>query len=299
MPLGWRPFFQQEKLILRENFETSLRHILRFEGGYVDHPADPGGATNLGITRDTLARFRGRPVSKAEVRALGRDTAREIYRKFYWDALRCDEMPGGLDLALFDCGVNQGTSRAARLLQTALRITVDGIIGPVTIRSAKSADRATLLTEFMALRMRAYGRLSRLFRTFGLGWSRRLMSAHSAAQALIDRGCTVDRVPDTTQAPPQPNSDPERKDSLMNFILDRLREPSTFAGVAAFLAGVGIFGLSENEWNQIFGAITSVAGVVAMLMRDGGGTSPAKRPSGEPSQTGGEAPPEETWPFER
>lgn len=254
---------------MKANFETSLRHILRFEGGYVDHPADPGGATNLGITRQTLSRFRGRPVSKAEMRALDRDTAREIYRKFYWDALRCDDMPGGIDLALFDCGVNQGTGRAARLLQTALKTGIDGIIGSVTMRAVNSADPVALLSEFMALRMRAYGRLSRLFRTFGLGWSRRLMSAYSAAQALIATGTMAERVPDPGAAPAKPASVPDRKDGFMNFILDRLREPSTFAGVAAFLAGVGIFGLSENEWNQIFGAVASVAGVLAMFMRDG------------------------------
>jgi len=251
---------------LRDNFEMALRHILRFEGGYVDHPEDPGGATNLGITRETLSRFRGRAVSKAEVRALDRNTAREIYRRFYWNALRCDDMPSGLDLAVFDSGVNQGTGRAARLLQIALKVSVDGIIGPVTVRAANQADTRTLLSEFMALRMRSYGRLSGLFRTFGLGWSRRLMAAHTAALALTGEQAEPSRAPTTA---PNPLPEPQKEMSLMNFILQRLREPSTFAGVAAFLAGVGLFGLSENEWNQVFGAVASVAGVVAMLMRDG------------------------------
>lgn len=259
---------------MRANFEKAVDHILEFEGGYVDHPDDPGGATNLGITRATLARFRGRPVSKAEVRALDRDTAAEIYRHLYWDALRCEAMPGGIDLALFDCGVNQGTGRAARLLQAALRVDVDGIIGPVTLAAASDADRMALLNEFMARRMRAYGRLTRLFRTFGLGWSRRLMSAHSLAQAMIVAERAGSKEP---AAPPRgipPQSETERKDGLMHFLIDRLREPSTYAGVAAFLAGIGVFGLSEHEWNQIFGAVASVAGVAAMLMSDSASTPP-------------------------
>jgi len=251
---------------LKANFQTALRHVLEFEGGYVDHPNDPGGATNMGVTRATLANYRGRSVSKAEVRALDRDTARDIYRKLYWDALRCDEMPGGIDLALFDCGVNQGTGRAARLLQTALKVRVDGIIGPVTMRAVRSAGPSALLTEFMAQRMRAYGRLSQLFRTFGLGWSRRLMAAHGTARSLLADAAEGVRPAPAPRPKPEP---PKDEETSMTFILKRLREASTYAGIAAFLAGIGLFGLSENEWNQVFGAVASVAGVVAMLLRDG------------------------------
>ncbi len=251
---------------MKANFEKALRHVLAFEGGYVDHPNDPGGATNLGITRATLSGYLGRSVSKSEVRALSHETARDIYRKLYWDALRCDEMPGGIDLALFDCGVNQGTGRAARLLQTALKVRVDGKFGPVTMRAVRSAEPAPLLTEFIAQRMRAYGRLSSLFRTFGLGWSRRLIAVHSEAMALITERREAAPTPQPSPAKPETHYNEE---SLMKFLIDRLREPSTYAGVAAFLAGIGLFGLGESEWNQIFGAVASVAGVLAMFMSDG------------------------------
>lgn len=85
----------------------------------------------------------------------------------------------------------------------------------------------------------------------------------------------------------------------MTFILDRLREPSTFAGVAAFLAGVGIFGLSENEWNQIFGAVASVAGVVAVFMRDSGSPEPAQPQGSSETKTRQEQKPTERWPFDQ
>ena len=85
----------------------------------------------------------------------------------------------------------------------------------------------------------------------------------------------------------------------MSFIFDRLREPSTFAGVAAFLAGVGLFGLSENEWNQIFGAVASVAGVVAMFMRDSGSSEPAQAQGSGETEKGKQPKPTEQWPFDK
>ena len=95
------------------NFEASLAAVLKHEGGYADHPSDPGGATNLGVTRATLTRWRGRPVSKAEIRALTRAEAAKIYRALYWDEIAGDVLPAGLDFAVFDYCVNSGPGRAA------------------------------------------------------------------------------------------------------------------------------------------------------------------------------------------
>jgi lysozyme family protein len=156
---------------MRANWERSLALIFRHEGGYSDHPSDPGGATNLGITRAVLAEWRGRPVTKAEVKALTKAEAAKIYEAKYWVPAACDRLPTGLDLAVFDCAVNQGLGRAVKLLQTAARVKVDGKIGPITLDAVKPE----LLGEFMALRMTAYGILNELFPVFGLGWSRRLM----------------------------------------------------------------------------------------------------------------------------
>lgn len=166
------------------NFEPSLKVVLFFEGGYSDHPSDPGGATNLGVTKAVLEAWRGRPVTKAEVRALTLAEASQIYRKQYWDAVRCDVLPSGLDLAVFDCAVNQGVGRASRFLQTAAKVTADGKVGPRTLAAVAAADPRALLMEFMALRMNSYGSLQQLFRVFGLGWSRRLMGVTEAALLL-------------------------------------------------------------------------------------------------------------------
>lgn len=164
-------------------FARALDHVFRWEGGFSDDPADPGGATRFGITRATLAEWRGEAVSVADVRALGRDEAAAIYRARYWDACRCGAMPAGLDLLVFDAAVNQGAGRAVRLLQAALGVARDGVIGPATLGAARSADARAAIVEFAARRMEAYGMLA-TFPRFGLGWSRRLMDGVAAALAM-------------------------------------------------------------------------------------------------------------------
>lgn len=171
--------------MVADNFQPSAKIVRVYEGGYSDHPLDPGGATNLGITLAELTKYRGRTVSKAEVRALTWEEAASIYRANYWHPMRCDELPAGLDLAVYDCAVNQGLGRATRFLQQAAGARVDGVMGPVTVAAVSMTDPGALLDEFMALRMVGYGTLQKLFRTFGLGWSRRLMGIHSLSRAML------------------------------------------------------------------------------------------------------------------
>lgn len=161
-------------------FARALDHVFQWEGGFSDDPADPGGATRFGITRATLADWRGEAASVADVRTLDRDEAAAIY----WDACRCGAMPAGLELLVFDAAVNQGPVRAVRLLQAALRVRQDGQIGPVTLDAARSADTRAAIIEFAARRMEAYGMLA-TFPRFGLGWSRRLMDGVAAALARL------------------------------------------------------------------------------------------------------------------
>lgn len=170
---------------MKGSFTHTLDVILQFEGGYSDHPSDPGGATNMGITKAVLEEWRGKPVSKADVKALTRLEVEAIYKARYWDACRCDDLPPGLDLVVFDCAVNQGVSRATRLLQGAAGVAQDGQIGPKTMAAVHAATPAVLLCEFMARRMVAYASLTKLFKTFGLGWSRRLLRMQWAASRIL------------------------------------------------------------------------------------------------------------------
>jgi lysozyme family protein len=164
------------------SFLTSVRHILDLEKGFVNHPADPGGATNFGITIAVLAEWRGHPVTVEDVRNLKRDEAIQIYKAFYWDRARCDSMPPSTALLVFDGAVNHGVSRSAKILQEALGVPADGRIGPRTLAAATAMEPKALLTEVAARRMHFYATLPG-FLTFGLGWSRRLMSTFSVAMS--------------------------------------------------------------------------------------------------------------------
>lgn len=123
------------------------RWVLEYEGGFVNHPRDPGGATNMGITRRTLAAWRGHPVSVQDVRDLTKSEAMAIYKAHYWDAVQGDRLPRGLDYAVYDYAVNSGPGRAARDLQRCLGVTVDGIIGaqPQIVYQARNADNSKAL----------------------------------------------------------------------------------------------------------------------------------------------------------
>ncbi|WP_445501818.1 glycoside hydrolase family 108 protein [Microvirga sp. G4-2] len=155
-------------------FEQALVLVLQHEGGFVRHPRDSGGATNFGITLQTLSRARGYAASIDDVRHLTPEEAAAIYRHFYWDAVRADDVPRGLDLALFDLAVNSGPDRAIMLLQKVLCVAVDGLIGPVTLEAARSTDAIDAIRRLTQERL---GFLSRLanWPIFGRGWRRRVL----------------------------------------------------------------------------------------------------------------------------
>jgi lysozyme family protein len=162
------------------SFPAALGVVLSHEGGFVDHPLDPGGPTKFGITLATLARARGCAVTAGEVRALGREEAGGIYRRLYWDEIRADELPDGVDLALFDFAVNAGTTRAARTLQTVLGCPADGIVGPVTLAAARSARAPDTVRALTRARLDHLSRLP-TWPVFGRGWRRRVLAVETAA----------------------------------------------------------------------------------------------------------------------
>lgn len=168
-----------------DRFATCVAEVLRHEGGYVDHPRDPGGCTNRGITRRALEGWRREPITCAEVRALSDDEARAIYRAHYWNAVRGDALPAGLDLPVFDAAVNSGRRRGVLWLQQALGgIAVDGVIGPQTLRAARQVnDRAAVIGQVCDLRL-AFLRKLDTWPDFGRGWQRRVRAVRQAALAM-------------------------------------------------------------------------------------------------------------------
>lgn len=169
-----------------DNFDACLAKWLAYEGGYVDHPADPGGATNLGVTIHTLRAWRGRPVTKAEVKALTVADVAPIYRNKYWNAVRGDDLPRGVDLAVSDMAINSGPSAAAKLLQKCVGVTVDGHIGEVTLREVRKRHPAGLIGDFCARRASFFQGL-KTFKIFGRGWMRRVTEVKLAALRMVEK----------------------------------------------------------------------------------------------------------------
>jgi lysozyme family protein len=169
--------------MVQQNYDYCLDRILAYEGGYVDHPKDPGGATNLGITIGTLSRWLGRQATKKEVRALTVAAVKPIYHAYYWGPVRGDLMPSGVDLALFDYGVNSGTGRAVRHFQEILGVTVDGAIGAETMGAVAAQHPEFMVRALCDRRMQFLLGLS-TFSIFGTGWSRRV-------EDVEDRGLTL------------------------------------------------------------------------------------------------------------
>lgn len=167
------------------NFPASLALVLRSEGGFVNHPNDPGGMTNLGVTRNVWKEWVKRDVDEAEMRSLTPELVTPLYKQRYWDACKCDSMPLGVDYAVFDAAVNMGPFRAAKLLQAALGVTADGVIGKATIAAATAADSAELLESFSLGKEGFYKSLP-TFATFGKGWLNRVAHVQQNAEKMTE-----------------------------------------------------------------------------------------------------------------
>ena len=157
------------------NFEPSFKAMIRHEGGYVDHPADPGGATNLGVTIGTLSAWLGRKAEKSEVKALTVETVKPIYRKNYWNTIGGDGLPIGLDYCLFDVSVNSGPGKARQF------------------RAATAGKFAKVTDEIKAVcaRRRAFFQSLKTFKTFGKGWMRRVAEVEALAIKMALAGSTT------------------------------------------------------------------------------------------------------------
>jgi lysozyme family protein len=169
--------------LAKDNFGEALRRLLAHEGGYTNHSADPGGPTNFGITLADYRRHVKPGATAADIRAMKVGEAQAIYRAQYWDALRCDELPGGLDYALFDYGVNSGTARAARVLQRMLGTPASGILGDADIAAAARHAADELIARICEERL-AFLRSLRTWPVFGKGWTRRVGEVRAAALAM-------------------------------------------------------------------------------------------------------------------
>lgn len=196
---------------MKKNFDAIMEWLALYEGGFVNHPRDPGGATNRGVTQRVYDAWRDRNgVERRSVRFLTGPEHDAIYLRQYWLPVRGDELPSGLDATVFDFAVNSGVSRAVKTLQRALGVTADGIIGEVTLAAIQRTVRADNLFDLIIdinKRRMAFLRRLKTFSTFGKGWTRRVMGDHQGVQigdiGVVDRSIMLARgdTPGAIQKP--------------------------------------------------------------------------------------------------
>ena len=170
---------------MNKNFDTCLEMLLKHEGGFVNHKDDPGGITNLGVTKKVYEEWVDREVTEQEMRDLTVEDVAPIYKENYWNRCKCNSLESGLDFAVFDWAVNSGTGRAAKALQRVVGAGRDGAIGPATLALVAEHEVEHLIEKIYEQRQGFYENLS-TFETFGKGWSRRNKETREAALEMMD-----------------------------------------------------------------------------------------------------------------
>jgi lysozyme family protein len=168
---------------MKVNFESALKAVLHHEGGYVDHPKDPGGRTNLGVTQTVWEEWVGHEVDEKTMRALTPELVGPMYKAKYWDKIKGDDLPAGVDYCVFDAAVNSGPGRAAKWLQGCVGVDQDGGIGPKTLAAVAAFDPADLVEDYAKRRLSFLMDLPH-WGTFGKGWGRRVAAVQTVASTM-------------------------------------------------------------------------------------------------------------------
>jgi hypothetical protein len=168
---------------MQENWDASFEMVLKHEGGYVNDPRDPGGRTNLGVTQRAWEGYLNRSVTEVEMRGLTPEAVKPFYKSMYWDKIKGDQLPAGVDYAAYDLAVNSGTGRAAKYLQQIAGMLPDGVIGPKSLEAIKACDPEQTVQALCNMRLDFLKRLP-TFDTFGKGWSRRVAEVKDKASGM-------------------------------------------------------------------------------------------------------------------
>ena len=158
---------------MKDNFDEALKAILHHEGGFVNHPKDPGGMTNLGVTKKVWEEWVGHEVDEKAMRGLTPEIVGPMYKVKYWDKVKGDDLPAGVDYVVFDAAVNSGPGRAAKWLQACVGVDPDGGIGPKTLAAVNAFDASQLVEDYAKRRLSFLMDLE-TWDTFGKGWGRRV-----------------------------------------------------------------------------------------------------------------------------
>lgn len=192
--------------MVASTYDEALKRLLAHEGGYANHPSDPGGPTNFGITLADYRRYVKPGATAADVKAMQVVEAKAVYRAKYWGAMHCDELPAGVDYCVFDYCVNSGTGRVPKVLQRLTGASVTGKIDDALVRAVGARDPAQMVAAICDERMRFLQGL-KTWPTFGKGWTRRVREVRAAALALAQQpavGSPAPAAPEPKPATPAP-----------------------------------------------------------------------------------------------
>ena len=176
---------------MKNNFESSLALVLKSEGGFTSDIHDNGnklpdgraGSTNLGVTQANWEAFVGHPVTWDNMKALKAETVAPFYKRKYWDMAHCDDLPTGLDYLMFDFAVNAGVGRAIKTLQTAIGVTADGALGPLSLSAINNLEPKLLIERFTDAKEKFYKSLNNP--TYERGWLARVEQTEKSAMLMI------------------------------------------------------------------------------------------------------------------
>lgn len=246
---------------MRENLKIALDLMFGHEGGYVNNPKDPGGATKYGITHRTLAAHRGvASVTPAQVKALSKEEAETIYRRSYWSQSGGDLLPAGIDFMAFDYGVNSGPAQAVKSLQRVVGAGVDGSVGGETVAAVK-AYKGDLISAYAAERLR-FMRSLKTWPTFGRGWEKRVRTVEEQARQMWAGSPVEVTIPDNSaKANPADTS-----------FKETLKKPEAWGPLGALLtAGASLFsGSGPVQWALAIGIVAGVGiGLVSLYRKRG------------------------------
>ena len=170
---------------MKNNYVIALQHVLKSEGLWSDNPADPGGATMKGITLAVYREWKRNPhISKDELRVIPDEEVYNLYKELYWNKVQGDNLPAGVDYAVFDAAVNMGVGRAAKLIQEAAGVTADGVLGPASVSAIQKTDPKELIEKFSQLKENFYRSL-KTFNTFGVGWLKRVAEVKTFSESML------------------------------------------------------------------------------------------------------------------
>jgi len=166
------------------NWDNALKAVLHHEGSFVNHPSDPGGMTNLGCTKTVWEEWCGHPVTEQDMRDLEAEDVAPLYKAKYWDKVKGDDLPAGIDYIVFDAAINSGPGRASKWFQECVGVQPDGIIGPMTLQVASAMVPMDLVNLYCDKRL-AFLKELKTWDVFGKGWERRVEEVRSAALKMI------------------------------------------------------------------------------------------------------------------